>query len=180
MIPENFEMVYPAAQISEQVKRIGAFVSEWAGKVQKETGKETIAVPVLGGGIFFFSDLVRAVDVSLEIASVRAWGYAPDKNAEQLSEVRVELDQLQFKDRHVLLIDDICDSGKTLATLHEIIKGSGALEVKSAVLIKRMMDVPTFDPDWVGFEYKGSEWFVGYGMDDRGSWRNLPAVYVIR
>jgi hypoxanthine-guanine phosphoribosyltransferase len=43
-----------------------------------------------------------------------------------------------------------------------------------------MMPHPTFDPNWIGFQYEGPEWFVGYGMDDCDRWRNLGSIYIIQ
>jgi hypothetical protein len=56
----------------------------------------------------------------------------------------------------------------------------GAREVRTVVLIRRLLEKPTFVPCWVGFQYPGPEWFVGYGMDDNERWRNLPGVHVIK
>lgn len=177
MVPKNFKLIYSQSQIAERVAVLGKEISAWADAIQKQYGEEILAVPVLGGGVFFFADLVRAVDYSLEMAPVKAWAYAA--NVEQLSEVKVDMRNVPAKGRSVLLIDDICDSGKTLATLKEIFEGAGAREVKSAALVRRILPKPTFKPEWVGFEYTGAEWFVGYGMDDQGKWRNLPSVHII-
>ena len=56
----------------------------------------------------------------------------------------------------------------------------GAREVRSAVLIRRLINDPAYTPTWSAFDYGGEEWFVGYGMEDGERWRNLPGVYIIQ
>ena len=91
----------------------------------------------------------------------------------------IHLDGTNPQGRSVILMDDVCDSGKTLAALKSRLLEVGAVEVRSAVLIKRVLEQPTFEPDYVGFRYSGKEWFVGYGMDDRSRWRNLGSIFVV-
>lgn len=180
MLPANFKLQYDRAQIAEAVQRMGQEISSWAEKVWQESHTDVVAVPVLRGGIFFFADLVREVGHSMEIAPAQTWTYESDANAVQRESMSLNLEQVPLKGRAILLIDDICDSGKTLRVLTETMSGQGAREVRSAVLIKRQLDEKTFDPDWVGFKYNGPEWMVGYGMEDCNRWRNLPSIYTIK
>ena len=179
-IPHNLKLEYSADSIAAAVKRLGEAITPWAVEVAQTSGKEVLAIPVLRGGVFFFADLVRQVKQSLEIAPARAWAYEPDENNHQKKEVALNLDGVPAQGRSILIVDDVCDSGRTLKALSEAFLTSGAKEVKSAVIIRRMIENQAFVPDWSGFNYRGSEWFVGYGMDDRESLRNLPAVYTLR
>jgi hypoxanthine phosphoribosyltransferase len=138
-----------------------------------------VAIPVLRGGLFFFADLAREISSSIEIAPVRTSAY--DSLNRQTGEVNVEdfADPLQIKGRVVLLVDDVCDSGRTLEQLEKALVSRGAREVRTIVMLRRLLPRPTFVPCWVGLEYEGPEWFVGYGMDDSERYRNLPDIYVI-
>jgi hypoxanthine phosphoribosyltransferase len=178
-IPEHFTPFYAREQIASRIAELGKEILPWAKSVQEETHRDVLAVPVLRGGIFFFSDLVRAVATSLEIALVRTVAYEPGENVIETDQVSVLADSLDVEGRSVLLLDDICDSGRTFAALYEVLKGRGAKDVKSAVLVKRILSHETFEPTWVGFRFPGSDWLVGYGMDDKERWRNLPGVYGI-
>lgn len=178
-LPKEYRLQYSSAQIEESVARIGAEITEWAKSVQERSGKEVLAIPILRGGIFFFADLSRQVKTSLELEPGRTRSYQLNKNAEALEQVKVILENDNLKGRSVLLVDDICDSGRTLTVLTHYLKEQGAEEVKSAVLIQRKLEAPVFEPDWVGFKYDGQEWFVGYGMEDKNSWSNLPDIFVI-
>lgn len=179
-IPSHFYMQYTADQISAAVKRIASEIDAWAAGVWSNSHTDILAIPVLRGGIFFFADLVRAIKHSVEITPAQTWAYELMQNNVQRNEVRLDLSQVPAVGREILLVDDICDSGRTLESLRSALLERGALSVRSAVLIKRVMSTPSFSPDWVGFEYKGQEWFVGYGMEDNERWRNLPGVYVIK
>ena len=179
MIKNNYKLQYSPEEIFAQVERLGKDISVWAKSITEKTGKDVIGVPVLRGGIFFFADLVRRVSESIEIGPIRSWAYVKDENNIQIQEVKINLFDLEVKGRAVLLIDDICDSGKTLKAITKALLEKGAIDVRSAVLIKREIGTKTFDPNYVGFYYEGPEWFVGYGMEDRNRCSNLPGIYTI-
>jgi hypoxanthine phosphoribosyltransferase len=132
------------------------------------------------GGVFFFSDLVRQIPTSVEIVPVRTEAYEASVSGVMKDKVKIHSEGLAVKGRVVLVVDDLCDTGRTLEALEKELLERGAREVRSVVLIRRLLNKPTFVPCWVGFEYSGLEWFVGYGMDDGERWRNLPGVYIIR
>ena len=89
----------------------------------------------------------------------------------------VAVDDVVAEGRAILMIDDICDSGSTLAKLEHVFLDLGASVVNSVVLIHRLCAAPKFKPTWSGFEYQGDAWFVGYGMEDKNKYANLPAIY---
>lgn len=156
---------------------MGKEITTWAKDVHDRTGQDVIGIPILRGGIFFFADLVRAVDTSIETSPVRTWGYQTDTKSLH-DEMAVDLQGLQPEGRSILLVDDICDTGRTLLQLSKDLKAMGAIDVRSATLIRRDID-DTFFPEYTGFTYAGEEWFVGYGMEDNDRFRNLEGIYVI-
>ena len=178
-IPANFRLQFTEEQILSRVKELGAEIDEWCKSVWAESRTDVVAIPVLRGGVYFFADLSRHITSSIEIAPVRTSAY--DTGANTPKEVTVDqfADPVQIKGRVVLVVDDVCDSGRTLEQLEKSLLERGAREVRSVVLIRRLLPHPTFVPCWVGLEYTGLEWFVGYGMDDSERYRNLPAVYTI-
>ncbi len=178
MIPANFKEQYGAADIAQAIGRLGREIDRWAAEVRAATETDLLTIPVLRGGIFFFADLVRHIKHSVEIAPVSAWSYETGENVQRDS-VGINSGDLAVRDRSVLIVDDVCDSGKTLAELTAHFRHSGARDVRSTTLIRRVLPHETFAPNWVGFEYNGPEWFVGYGMDDCDRWRNLGSIYII-
>ena len=179
-IPANFSCVYSENDISVRVRELGHEISSWCEGVWRESHTDVLVIPVLRGGIFFFADLVRQLSTSIEIAPVRTRSYQAGVNAVQNDEVAIDATGLAVKGRVVLVVDDVSDSGSTLEALEATLTKMGAREVRTAVLVRRLLDKPSFVPCWVGFQYSGSEWIVGYGMDDNERWRNLPGVYVIK
>lgn len=179
-IPSHFAPLYSPAAIHRAVATVGEEITGWAQQCFDASGLDVVAVPVLRGGIIFFGDLVRAVHHSLEVAPGRAWGYEVGLNGVQSERMRLDLTAIPTRDRSVLLVDDVCDSGRTLAAITERLLEEGAREVRSAVLVRRVLPEPRYLPNWSAFSYEGDEWFVGYGMEDGERWRNLPGVYVIQ
>lgn len=178
-IPEHFSIQYSAEQIAEASCTLGSSIADWGTEVWNSTGKDILAIPILRGGIFFFADLVREIHCSVEVAPARTRAYTITGN-EEADEIELDLREVPAEGRSILLVDDICDSGRTLQTLTKAFQEIGATEVRSAVLIKRMLEQKTFDPEWVGFQFDGDEWFVGYGMEDSNRWSNLPDIYTIQ
>jgi hypoxanthine phosphoribosyltransferase len=179
-IPAHFSLLFSEREIASRIKALGAEISSWCEGVWKDSHTDVLAVPVLRGGIFFFADVVRQLNCSVEVSPIRTEAYESGSNGKQKNEVAILAEKLAVKGRVVLLVDDVCDSGRTLEALEKALLERGAREVRTVVLIRRLLEKPTFVPCWVGFQYPGPEWFVGYGMDDNERWRNLPGVYVIK
>lgn len=179
-IPANFSCVYSAEEIAKRVVELGRDISSWCEGVWRESHTDVLVLPVLRGGIYFFADIVRQLRTSVEVAPIKASAYEVGNNGVQADKVDLKLSDLAVKGRAVLVLDDVCDSGRTLEALESALTAMGAREVRTAVLIRRLLDKPSFVPCWVGFQYSGPEWFVGCGMDDNERWSNLPAVYVIK
>jgi hypoxanthine phosphoribosyltransferase len=179
-IPANFVELFPQDAIAQRVQELGAELREWCKRVWDESHTDVLALPVLRGGLFFFADLVRAIGFSVEMAPIRTQAYEPLVPGAQKATVSIFAEGLAVKGRVVLVVDDICDTGRTLEELEKELLARGAREVRTVTLIRRLLDTPTFVPCWVGFQHAGPEWFVGYGMDDGERWRNLPGVFVIK
>ena len=176
-IPPYLKAVFSSRDIASTVDRLGASISDWLTSLNLE--RDCIAVPVLRGGIFFYSDLVRSISLPVELVSVKTHAYRAGVTGEQLECVSIEDSELFPEGRAVLLVDEICDSGRTLAALSKRLYERGALAVKSAVIVRRQLASREYEPDWSGFDFPGDDWLVGYGMQEAGRWRNLPGIYRI-
>lgn len=179
-IPAHFSCVYSEREISSRIKALGEEISSWCEGVWRDSHTDVLALPVMRGGIFFFADIARQLTTSVEIAPIKVQAYEPGSNGVKRESLGVDIESLAVKGRVVLVVDDVCDSGRTLEALEKELLARGAREVRTVVLVRRLLDTPSFVPCWVGFQYKGPEWIVGFGMDDNGRWRNLPGVYVIK
>lgn len=178
-IPANFELTYSPTEIARRLTALGAEIAPWAAEAEQRTRQQVLAVCILRGGAFFFTDLLRAIPVSIEPTFCRTWSYSSATNEQVAHSVRVSVDDVVAEGRAILMVDDICDTGSTLAKLENVFLDLGASEVRSTVLIRRLIPEAKFQPTWSAFSYEGPEWFVGYGMEDRNRYSNLPAVYKI-
>ena len=140
-------------------------------------GRRPVFLGVMNGALFFMTDLVRSVDLETEISCVRLASYAGAASTGQVS----GLDGLQdsVRGREVLVVDDILDTGLTLATLAARLRELGAHGVKICVLLeKRREHAVSIRPDWVGFAIEDA-FVVGYGLDYNGRYRGLPGIEVL-
>jgi hypoxanthine phosphoribosyltransferase len=152
-------------------------IHRMAGEIQKHyEGKPLTIVGVLTGSVVLVADLIRLLDVSMRVDLVQA-RCDPGKGV-CLGPLVIDENLLSFgvHGRHVLLVDDIFDSGRTLWDLIPQIDELGPSSVRSAVLLqKEGQSKVTMKPDFVGFTIP-NEFVVGYGLDYRDRYRNLPYV----
>jgi hypoxanthine phosphoribosyltransferase len=135
-------------------------------------------VGVLTGSLMFVADLVRRLDVPLRIGLIQASSYRGKSTTP--GELHLDVDILaDVKGRHVLLLDDILDTGQTLSHLVRHLREQGALSVRVGVLLKKQgRQVHAVAVDYVGFEIP-DEFVVGYGLDFNDEYRHLPHVAVL-
>ena len=155
-------------------------VTELAAEISRAyAGNELTAIVIMNGGLFFAADLLRQIDVPVYVDSLAAGSYLHHASTGQLT-LRGG-PKLHLTGRHVLLIDDILDTGFTLAEIQKKILADGAASCRTCVLIDK--DIPPEQKiakaDWYGFRAP-AEFLVGYGMDSDEHYRNLPDIRIIR
>jgi len=141
-------------------------------------GKDLLAVGILKGACMFFSDLVRCIEVPLTIDFIIASSYVKTENS---GEVKIYYDvRGDISDKHVLLIEDIVDTGITLNQIRERILMRSPKSLKICTFLdkreRRVVDVPL---DYIGFEIPNL-FVVGYGLDYDNMFRNLPYISVFK
>ena len=164
-------------QIAQRVRELAAQIT--ADHPAEKNGGEITIIPVLTGAIIFCGDLIRQIPIAMRIgllavssypgASIRSQG--PSVISRQLGDLA---------GRHVLLIDDILDSGGTIRLIRPMLEEMGPAGVKTCVLLRKnrpsAREVPV---DYVGFEIP-DEFVVGYGLDYNDYYRNLPDIVTLR
>lgn len=178
-LPAHYRLTYSQQDIAQRIGDLGQEVGLWAEEVHRETGKQLLAICILRGAAFFFCDLLRAIPETVELTYCRASSYSSDENVQLSSGVELTMDMVEPEGRAILLIDDICDTGSTMKSLSQEFLSRGATEVRSSVLIYRKTPKSIFTPTWSGFECQSDDWFVGFGMEDKNYFSNLPEVYTI-
>jgi hypoxanthine phosphoribosyltransferase len=160
---------------------IQARVGELAREIEADypRGDEIHMVCVLKGGFMFMSDLVRYMStrVSLDFIAVSSYGAGTKSSGE----VRFQKDlDTSLEDRHVVVVEDIVDTGLTLKYLQEILRSRAPKTFRTACLLskpsRRKVEVPV---EYIGFTIE-DKFVVGYGLDYAEKYRNLPYIAVLQ
>lgn len=156
-------------------KRIDELAREIAAAYE---GRPFTIVGVLTGCLVFLSDLIRRLDLPLKIALVQASSYRGAVTTPGQLHVQDEL-LPDMRGRHILLLDDILDSGQTLGCLVDHLKGLGTASVRVGVLLRKIgRQKVALEPDFCGFPIP-DKFVVGYGLDYNDEYRNLPYIGVM-
>ena len=150
-------------------------VSELGQKITADyRGKSLIAIGVLKGSFIFLADLVRAIDLPVQIEFIGVTSY---QGTSSTGEVRITHDlSIELKDQHVLLVEDIIDTGTTIDYLLDMFKLRQPASLRvAALLTKPEAHIMHHPIDYKGFVIQ-KEFVVGYGLDLDGAYRNLPAI----
>lgn len=155
-------------------------VQELAAEISRDfAGKHPLLVGVLTGAVVFLSDLIRLLTIPYEVDFISASSY--DTEAVSSGSVRLLKDlSINPEGRHLLVVEDIVDTGLTLQRMMEILRSRGPSSVKVCVLLdKKPRRVVPLTLDYVGFEVP-DEFLVGYGLDYARRYRGLPFVAVLK
>ena len=163
----------------EQIRRR---VSELGDEVSRDyEGKSLLLVGILKGSVVFLADLIRAIQLPLDYDFVAVSSYGADTRSSGVVRLLKDLD-VSIDNRHVLIVEDIVDTGWTLrlSYLSENMRARGAASVKVCTLL----DKPSRRKADVGIDYCGfvieDRFVVGYGLDHKGFYRNLPYIGVLK
>jgi hypoxanthine phosphoribosyltransferase len=142
-------------------------------------GSELTIVPILTGAMIFCGDLIRHMPMKLQIGLITVSSYPGASIRTQGSQILGQ--QLgNIRGRHVLLVDDILDSGGTIGLVVPILRELGAASVRSCVLLRKdRASAREVHVDYVGFEIP-DEFVVGYGLDYNNLYRNLPDIVTLK
>ena len=169
----NLAVLFTEEQIRDRIKELGAEIT------RDYAGLNPLLIGVLKGACFFLSDLLRAIDtrLSIEFMAISSYG----SSTRTSGEVRIMKDlDVAIEGRHILVVEDIVDTGLTLSYLLANLASRGAASVKLAALLdkheRRQKEVPI---DYLGFQIP-DEFVVGYGLDFAERYRNLPFIGVLK
>jgi hypoxanthine phosphoribosyltransferase len=172
-------VLIPRDRIARRVREMAAQITEDHSPPKMPDGNEITIVPILTGAMIFCCDLIREIPIAMSIGMLTVSSYPGSSVRSQGSSLLSQ--QLgNVKGRHVLLLDDILDSGGTLKLVTPIIKDLGALSVKTCVLLRKdRPEAKSVHADYVGFEIP-DEFIVGYGLDYNNYYRNLPDIVTLK
>ncbi len=172
---------YPPTALKPLYRRteISGRVAELARQIDRDyAGRELLLVGILKGSFLFIADLARALQTPTQIDFVRIASYGSETRSSGIVEIRKDL-EMPIRGRHVLIVEDIVDSGFTLEALCNqlLLRNPASLRVCTLVdkRAQRATDVPV---DYVGFTLDCG-FIVGYGLDHDERYRGLPDIYLL-
>ena len=159
-------------------KKIKNKVNKIAKLINKDfRNKNLVIVSVLSGSVVFCSDIIRKLKIDFEIDFIRVASY---KGKKAFGKIKFLCDTvLDIKGKDILLVEDICDTGKTLSYVKDLFFKKKVSSVKFCVLIdKKIKKCKDIKIDYCGFKIN-DDFVVGYGLDYNGKYRGLPYIGVI-
>ena len=159
-------------------KKIKNKVNKIAKLINKDfRNKKLVIVSVLSGSVVFCSDIIRKLKIDFEIDFIRVASY---KGKKAFEKIKFWYDTvLDIKGKDILLVEDICDTGKTLSYIKNLFFKKKVSSVKFCVLIdKKIKKCKDIKIDYCGFKIN-DDFVVGYGLDYNGKYRGLPYIGVI-
>lgn len=169
------KILFTREQIQIRVRELGGEIAA----VYADLEPGLTIVPILSGSIIFLADLIRELPMRMKIALIQLSTYPGATTMAQEPRVVTEL-AADVRGRHVLIVDDILDTGRTLRRVQSMLRERGAASVRTAVLLSKPGKAcPEVVVDFVGFEIDDL-FVVGYGLDFDDHYRNLPHIGVLR
>ena len=162
-IETPMKVLYTEEQIAQRVVELALEIST--------KHKELVIIGVLNGSFMFVSDLMKRISIPCQLDFIRVKSYVDNKSSGEI--VLTKPLELDIEGKDVLIIDDIIDSGLTMTWLITEFATLKPRKIVSAALLSRSSARATY----TGFVVDSDAWVIGYGLDNNGYSRNLPAIY---
>ena len=173
MMPDVEEVLITSKEIEDKVREIGGRITE------DYRGEKPLLIGVLRGAVVVMSDLMRNIDLQCELDFMDISSYGSGTSSSGVVRILKDLEE-DITDRHVLIVEDIIDTGLTISYLMRslLARKPASLEI-CALLSKPSRRRVKLDVRYLGFEVP-DEFVVGYGLDYAGAYRNLPDICVLK
>jgi hypoxanthine phosphoribosyltransferase len=172
-MPDVKEVLITSQEIEDKVREIGARITE------DYKGEKPLLIGILRGAVVIMSDLMRNIDLQCELDFMDISSYGTGTSSSGVVRILKDLEE-DITDRHVLIVEDIIDTGLTLSYLMRSLQARkpASLEI-CALLSKPSRRRADLNVRYLGFEVP-DEFVVGYGLDYAGAYRNLPDICVLK
>ncbi|MBQ8827815.1 MAG: hypoxanthine phosphoribosyltransferase [Clostridia bacterium] len=162
----------------EEIEQMTAALGEQISKDYE--GKELVVISALKGGAIFTSDLIRKIRIPLEVDFIAVSSYGNGTESSGVVKIKKDTD-ISFENKHVLIVEDIVDSGNTLSCLKKLFAERNALSVKICTAFDKpeRREAKDLVVEYVGKVIE-NEFVVGYGLDYQEKMRNLPELCVLK
>lgn len=172
-IREKIDVLISEEDLKKKIRELGKQISE------DYKGKEISLICILKGGAMFMVDLAKEIDVPLTMDFMAVSSYGDEQVSSGIVKIVKDLDE-PIEGKHLLIVEDIIDSGRTLHYLLNLLKERKPASIKICTLLdkpeQRLVEV---DVDYVGFTIP-DKFVLGYGLDYQQYWRNIPYIAVMK
>lgn len=169
----NLETLISEEELQARIAELGAQIS------RDYEGKELVILCILKGGVMFMTDLVKHITVPLKMEFMVVSSYGDEYKSSGIVKIIKDLDE-PIHGKNVLIVEDIIDSGRTLSYLKKMLSERNPESLKLCTLLnKEEQREAEVDVDYTGFKV-GNEFVIGYGLDYKQYYRNLPYIAVNR
>ena len=169
---ESIRVLLTEEEVNKKIKEVAAQISA------DYAGKEVHLICVLKGGVFFMCELAKRISVPVSMDFMSVSSYGDDTKSSGVVRIVKDLDE-SLTGKHVIIVEDIVDSGRTLAYLKDLLMDRGPLDIKICTLLdKPSRRVKAVHVDYTCFAIP-DEFVVGYGLDYAQKYRNLPFIGVV-
>lgn len=166
----KFRLLISEKEIQSEIDKVATILN------QKFASKKVIIIALMKGSICFTADLIRKLSFSFYLEFITCQSYG--MRGKERGELTMESLPINVRDAHVLLLDDMFDSGSTLFTVYSEIMLQGAASCSSIVLLMKDIERKiTYRPDLTLFTIK-NEFVIGYGLDWKEEYRGLSGIYI--
>ena len=172
--PDIQEILLEKQDIEDIVKRVGAEIT------RDYADKNPLVIAVLRGAVVFMADIMRAIECPLSIDFMAVSSYGDGVKSSGVVRIVKDLDT-KIENRHVIIVEDVLDSGLTLSYLVRMLKSRNPASIEIAAFLVKDIEGkrPAIDPRYVG-THVPDKFVVGYGLDYAERYRNLPFVGVLK
>jgi hypoxanthine phosphoribosyltransferase len=171
-MPDVKEVLIPSSDIQGKLTEIGERITE------DYKGERLLLVGVLRGAVIVLGDLMRKIDLPCEIDFMDISSYGTGTSSSGVVRILKDLEE-DITDRHVLVVEDIIDTGLTLSYLLRSLQARKPASLEIFALLSKPSRRVELDVKYLGFEVP-DEFVVGYGLDFAGAYRNLPDICVLK
>jgi hypoxanthine phosphoribosyltransferase len=169
---ERIKVMYTEEQVNTRIRQLGEQIS------RDYAGKQVHLICILKGGVFFGCELAKRMTIPVTLDFMAASSYGGDTKSSGVVKIIKDIDE-NIKDKEVIVVEDIIDTGRTLSYLMELLDERGPRSISLCTLLdkpdRRVIDVKV---DYTGFEIP-DKFVVGYGLDYDQKYRNLPYIGVL-
>lgn len=169
---ETVRVLIPEEEVDQMISELGKKISE------DYAGKQVHLICILKGGVFFMCELAKRITVPVSMDFMSVSSYGDGTKSSGIVKISKDLDE-SLEGKHVIIVEDIIDSGRTLYYLMDVLQKRNPASMKLCTLLdkpeRRVKDVKV---DYVGYNIP-DEFVVGYGLDYAQKYRNLPYIGVV-